>query len=284
MMPRLAYVNGRYLPVARAGVSIEDRGFQFADSVYEVIGLRAGRFLDLTGHLARLTRSLGAIRMAPPMSEAALRLVLSALIRRNRLADALIYIQVTRGAAPRDHVFPPPGTPQSLVIVAKPYSWAAADARSERGIAVITAPDLRWKRCDIKATGLLFNVLAKQDAKEAGAAETWFLDEKGYVTEGASSNAWIVTPEGRVVTRPLGHAILAGITRDRFLALIGEQGLVLDERPFTRKEALEAKEAFISGATNIATAVVRLDGEPIAAGVPGPVSRALRAAYWRCNN
>ena len=283
-MPRIVYVNGRYVPIARAAVSIEDRGFQFADSVYEVIGLRAGRLLDWDGHLARLARSLGAVTMTLPVRRAALRVILSELIRRNHLCDALIYIQVTRGAAPRDHAFPAPGTPQSLVIVAKPYSWAAADARSENGIAVITQPDLRWKRCDIKATGLLLNVLAKQAAKEAGAAETWFLDENGYVTEGASSNAWIVTEDGRVVTRPLGHAILAGITRDRFLALLDEQGLVLDERAFTHKEALEAKEAFLSGATNIATAVVRLDGKPIGTGESGPVARALRAAYWRCNN
>ena len=283
-MPRLAYVNGRYVPVVRAAVSIEDRGFQFADSVYEVIGLRGGRLLDLDGHLARLRRSLSAIAMTLPMSEAALCHILAELTRRNQLSDGLVYIQMTRGAAPRDHVFPDPGTPASVVIQAKSYSWTAADARSETGVAVITQPDLRWKRCDIKATGLLPNVLAKQAAKEAGAAETWFLDENGYVTEGASSNAWIVTETGRVVTRPLGHAILAGVTRDRLMALLAGESLILDERPFTLKEALEAKEAFITGATNIATAVVQLDGKPIGTGRSGPVAGALRAAYWQCNN
>jgi D-alanine transaminase len=283
-MPRIAYVNGRYLPVAAAQVSIQDRGFQFADSVYEVIGLRGGRLLDLDGHLARLQRSLAAIEIAPPTSDAALRLILAALIRRNRLTDGLVYMQITRGIAPRDHVFPAPPGPVGLVITAKPFDWAAADARSAAGIAVITMPDLRWKRCDIKATGLLPNVLAKQAARKRGAAEAWFLDETGHVTEGAASNAWIVTKAGRVVTRALGHAILAGITRDRMLTLLAEQGLVLEERPFTPAEALDAMEAFISGATNIATAVVRLDGAPIGTGEPGPVARALRAAYWRCNN
>lgn len=283
-MPRIAYVNGRYLPLSKAAVSVTDRGFQFADSVYEVIGLRDRRLLDCDGHLARLARSLGEIGMALPLSLAALGRILAETIRRNRLEDGLVYLQITRGSAPRDHAFPVPASGATLVVVAKPYDWAAADARSAAGIAVITRPDLRWRRCDIKTTALLPNVLAKQMAKEAGAQEVWFVDDEGRITEGASSNAWIVTAGGRVVTRALGHAILPGITRARFLGLVREQGLVLEERAFTPQEALEAAEAFITGATNIATAVVRLDGRPVGTGVAGTVTRVLRAAYWRCNN
>jgi D-alanine transaminase len=282
-MPRIAYVNGHYVPLDRAAVSILDRGFQFADSVYEVIGRRAGRMLDLDAHLKRLERSLGAIGMTLPLSGAALCLILAETLRRNRLGDALIYVQITRGAAPRDHAFPLPAVPASLVVVAKPFSWEAAEMRSARGIAVISRPDLRWKRCDIKSTGLLLNVLARQDARTDGAAEAWFVDEQGFVTEGAASNAWIVVKGGRVVTRALSHAILAGITRDRLLGLLAAEGRVLDERPFTIRETLEAEEAFITGATVIATAVVRLDGQPIGTGRPGPVARALRAAYWQCS-
>jgi D-alanine transaminase len=283
-MPRIAYVNGRYVPVSDAGVSIQDRGFQFADGIYEVIGRRDGALVNLDGHFARLQRSLAAVQMTLPMSLPALHHVLSETVRRNRLGDALLYVQITRGAAPRDHAFPAPDLPQTLVVIAKPFNWAAADARSAAGIAVITMPDLRWKRCDIKSTGLLPAVLAREEARRRGAQETWFLDEKGYVTEGAASNAWIVTDEGRVVTRALSHAILRGVTRDRFLDLMALNNLVLDERAFTRSEALGAKEAFITGATNIATAVVRIDDTPIGSGEPGPVALALRAAYWQRNN
>ena len=278
-MPRVAFVNGRYESLAEASVSVEDRGFQFADGVYEVCALKGGRLIDFPAHLARMRRSLAAIEIEPPMSDRALRHIVAETVRRNGLGDALIYVQVTRGVSPRDHAFPMPGTRPSLVVTVRPVSWAAMMERARRGIAVVTRPDLRWARRDIKSVGLLPNVLAKQSAREAGATEAWLVDEAGYVTEGTSTNAWIVQADGTVVTRALGHEILRGVTRMTLLSLIEKSGRPLQERPFTVAEAHAAREAFVSSAANFVIPVVRIDQTPIGDGKPGPFCRELLAAY-----
>lgn len=280
-MPRLAYVNGHYRPLSRAQISIQDRGFQFADSVYEVIGARFGIFLDYDLHMDRLNRSLASIALALPVTRRVFDHLLRETMRRNQLKDGLVYIQISRGAAPRDHAFPGPDTAPTLVIIAKPYDWSAADRRSSRGIAVVTSPDLRWKRCDIKATALLANVLAKEDAHQRGAGEVWFLDDAGMVTEGASSNAWIVDRAGTAITHPLNSEILDGITRHRFMALIREAGIRVEEKKFSLAEALSAREAFTTSATNIGTAVLTLNGQIIGNGEPGALSTQIRKLYWQ---
>jgi D-alanine transaminase len=278
-MPRIAYVNGRYLPLAHARVSVEDRAFQFADAVYEVFALRRGALLDVDGHMTRLARSLRELRISAPMSEAALRHVICETVRRNALADGLVYLQVSRGAGRRDHGFPPPGTRRTLVVTVRPISWEANEARAKLGVAVVSVPDLRWKRCDIKSVALLPNVLAKQGAREAGAVEAWFVDADGKVTEGASSNAWIVVQGSTIMTRALDHAILPGITRATLLRAAESLKLKVIERAFTVAEALGADEAFNTGAATLVTPVIRIDGAAIGTGRPGPVALALRQAY-----
>jgi D-alanine transaminase len=259
-------------------VSIQDRGFLFADSVYEVCEVRDGALIDAARHLDRLDRSLGELRMSPPMSRAALLRIMVETVRRNRVTYGLVYLQVTRGAAPRDFGFPARVRP-ALVVTARMSDRAARDRQAECGVAVITVPDQRWARRDIKTTGLLPNVLAKQAAREQGAFEAWMLDDDGCVTEGASSNAWIVTADGAVVTRPANHDILRGITRTTLLEVIAAEKLRLEERPFALPEALNAREAFLSSATTIVMPVVRIDGHPVADGRPGPVSLALRHRF-----
>jgi D-alanine transaminase len=278
-MGHIAYVNGRFVPHRDAAVHIEDRGFQLADGVYEVWAVFGGRLADAEGHFARLRRSLGELRIAEPMSEAALRIVLRETLRRNRIVDGLIYLQVNRGAAPRDHAFPNPAVPPSVVITTKAVDMAASEARAARGVGVITTPENRWGRCDIKTVGLLPNVLAKQAAREAGAAEAWFVDEMGLVTEGASSNAWILDKDGVLRTRDIQANILRGITRASILRLVAEQGLKLEERAFTPDEARSASEAFVTGAGSLVLPVVRIDGVAIAGGAPGPVAKRLRELY-----
>ena len=278
-MARIAYVNGRYAPIETAAIAVEDRGLQFADGVYEVWALRNGRLKDWDGHVRRLARSLDELRLSPPCAFTALEPIIAELIRRNRLRDGLVYLQVTRGAAPRNHAFPNPAARGTLIITARPVNPAAMERRAEAGVSVITRPDLRWKRCDIKSVSLLPNILAKQEAAEAGAAEAWLVDEAGCVTEGASSNAWIVTGEGVLVTRAADALILRGITRDAVRTLAEHRQLTLEERAFTVQEALNAREAFITSASSFVTAVVRLDGAPIGSGEPGPIATALRAAY-----
>lgn len=280
-MARIAYVNGRYLPLAWARVSVEDRAYQFADGVYEVFALRDGALLDFDAHLARLARSLGALRIEAPMSTPALVYVIRETVRRNGIADGLVYLQVSRGSARRDHGFPPPSTRRTLVVTVRPISWAASDARAKAGVAVITVPDERWKRCDIKSVGLLANVLAKEKAREAGATEAWFVDAEGKVAEGASSNAWIVEGGSTLVTHALGQAILPGITRATLLRAAETLKLQVVERAFTVAEALAADEAFISGAATLVTPVVRIDGAAVATGRPGSVALALREVYLR---
>ncbi|KPP82888.1 MAG: D-alanine transaminase Dat [Oceanicaulis sp. HLUCCA04] len=278
-MARIAYVNGQYIPIDTPAVQIEDRGFQFADGVYEVWLVRDGAFLDHAGHLDRLKRSLGELRIALPMSDAALDAVLRETLRRNRLTDALVYLQITRGVARRDHAFPVKPVRPSIVVTVRPAPRAPVAARAETGIAVITQPDLRWKRCDIKSISLLPNVLAKQAAREAGAFEAWLVSNSGEVTEGSSSNAWIVTGEGALVTRAADSTILNGITRQRIIRIAKAQGLRFEERAFTVEEALSAREAFISSATSMVMPVVSIDGRPVANGAPGSLAGALRQSY-----
>lgn len=278
-MGRIAYVDGMYVDQARARVSIEDRGYQFADGVYEVWGVEAGRLLDHRGHLARLQRSLRELRIEPPMSEGALNVVLREVLRRNRLGDAIVYLQITRGAAPRDHAFPAPSTRPVVVVTAKPADWAALDAKAAQGSAVITCPDQRWARVDIKTVSLLPNVLAKQAARERGAAEAWMVDDQGHVTEGSSSNAWIVDAQGVLISRPLSDRILAGVTRATVLRIAADLQWRVEERPFTVEEAKGAHEAFNTAATALVSPVISIDGAPVGDGRPGPVAQRLRELY-----
>jgi D-alanine transaminase len=278
-MSRVAYVNGRYVRHAEAAVSIDDRAFLFADGVYEVIEVFGGRLIGEAAHLERLARSLRELRIAPPVAEAALKLILRRLIALNRVACGHVYLQVTRGAAKREHFFPKAGTPTTLVAFAQAADPVVAETKARKGIAVISMPDIRWKRPDIKSTSLLPNVLAKQQAKEAGAYEAWLVDESGFVTEGASSNAWIVDGAGALVTRPAESGILRGVTRTRLLVVAAAMQIPVRERPFTIAEAQAAPEAFVTGATSLILPVVAIDGKPVGAGVPGPVSLKLRAAF-----
>lgn len=280
-MSRIAYVNGQYVPHRDATIHVEDRGFQFADGVYEVCEVRAGRLIDERRHLDRLDRSLSELRITPPMTRAALSLVLRETVRRNRVRDGIVYLQVTRGIARRDHGFPDTPIPASLVVTSRSADPAKRDKAAESGVSVITVPDNRWERVDIKTVGLLPNVLAKQAAKEAGAKEAWFVDATGHVTEGSSTNAWIVTADGTVVTRPAEHGILRGITRAVILDILAAAGLKLDERAFTLEEARAAREAFFTSASNIVVPVVKLDGALVGDGKPGPVARRLREEFYR---
>jgi D-alanine transaminase len=280
-MSRIAYVNGRYVPHGAAMVHVEDRGYQFADGVYEVCEVRGGRLIDERRHMQRLTRSLGELRMPLPMPPNALGVVLRETVRRNRVRDGLVYLQVTRGVAPRDFIFPAPATRPSLVVIARSLDRARLEAAANEGIAVVTVPDNRWDRVDIKSVSLLPNVLAKQAARDAGAKEAWFVDENGMVTEGGSSNAWIVTREGKLVTRPADHGILRGITRTVVLDAVAAQDLAFEERGFSVEEAYAAREAFITSASQIVMPVVLIDGRPIGNGAPGLVATALRRDFHR---
>jgi D-alanine transaminase len=280
-MSRIAYVNGRYLPMRCASVHIEDRGYQFGDGVYEVCEVREGRLIDERRHLARLESSLDQLRIRAPMSPKALGVVLREVVARNRIGYGIVYLQITRGVARRDHGFPPPHVPPSLVVTARPLDSRRNEALAAAGIAVISVPDNRWDRVDIKTIGLLPNVLARQAAIEQGARDAWFVDKNGTVTEAASANAWIVTPAGTVVTRPADRGILRGITRTVLFDAIKAQGLVVEERAFTLEEALAAREAFVTAASQIVLPVVRIDGHVIGDGKPGPVATALRRAFHR---
>lgn len=279
-MPRIAYVNGRYVRHADAAVHIEDRGYQFADGVYEVCEVARGYIIDMDRHLNRLDRSLRELSIAWPVSRRVLETLLGEVVRRNRVTNGLVYLQVTRGVSPRDHVFPPADLPSSLVITAKRSDPAVGAARAAKGIAVITTPENRWDRVDIKAVGLLANVLAKQAAKEKGATEAWFVDPDGTVKEGASTNAWIVTMDGVLVTRPAEHGILRGVTRTTLLDLAASKGLKVEERAFTVDEAKRAREAFITAATLVVMPVVSIDGHSVANGHPGDLTLSLREAFF----
>ncbi len=276
-MGRLAYVNRRYLPHAEAAVHIEDRGYQFSDGVYEVVPVHEGVAVDEGPHLDRLERSLAELRIAMPTSRRALEMIGRELIRRNGLSRGILYIQVTRGVAPRDHKFPTDAKP-ALVMTTRQMK-PQSESMIEAGVSVVTVPDLRWRRCDIKSVSLLPNVLAKQTAAEAGAYEAWQVDDEGRVTEGSSTNAWIVTAEGKVVTRDASHAILNGITRLSLIGLIRKAGYEFEERPFTVDEAKAAREAFVTSATSFVLPVTRIDDSPVGNGHPGILSGKLHRQY-----
>ncbi len=278
-MARYAYVNGRYVDHRQASVHIEDRGYQLADGVYEVVGVRDGRLIDETLHIDRLDRSLRELRIGWPVARSTLGFIIRELMRRNNLRDGLVYMQVTRGVARRDHAFPTTPVKPAIVLTTKNTKRLGADTGP--GIAVKSHPDIRWKRCDIKTVALLPNVLAKQAAREAGAYEAWLIDERGCVTEGASTNAWIVTPDGELVTRQTDNGILAGITRHTLKALAHSMQLKFVERPFSLAEAKKAKEAFITSATSFVTPVVKIDGEAVGDGKVGPTAKRLREEYVR---
>jgi len=276
-MSRVAYVNGRYLPHRDAAVHIEDRGYQFADGCYEVVALRAGRFVDEELHLRRLHRSLDALEIAAPMSDAALKTVIGEVARRNGVEEGFIYLQVTRGTAPRNFTFPPDAKP-SLVVTARRQRLADPRALAE-GVKVITIPDIRWARPDIKSVSLLPNVLGKEKARRAGAYEAWQVDRDGNVTEGTSSNAWIVTEAGEVMTHAADQAILNGVTRLGLIRVIADSGLRLVERRFSVAEAKAAREALLTSSTNFVLPVVQIDEAVIGSGKPGPLAKKLAALY-----
>lgn len=278
-MGRIAYVNGQFVRHGEAVVHIEDRGYQLADAVYEVWALFDGKLADADGHFARLERSLSELRIPMPMSRAALTVVLREAVRRNRVREGLLYLQVGRGVAPRGHAFPDQPTVPSVVITVSALDRAATEAKAAKGVKVITTPENRWGRCDIKTVGLLPNALAKQAAKEKGASEAWFVDELGFVTEGASSNAWIIDADGVLRTRDTNANILRGVTRRTLLDVLRDEGMKVEERPFTPDEARQAKEAFVTGAGSLVLPVIAVDGKPVGNGEVGPVAMKLRRLY-----
>lgn len=277
-MPRIAYVDGQFVRHGDASVHVEDRGLQFGDAVYEVWAVRNGILFDSEGHLARLARSLAALQIKAPRADQSLMIVVRELMTRNKLKDGLVYLQISRGVARRDHPFPAHSRP-SIILTARPMNMAQADARAAKGIQVQTRPDNRWGRVDIKTVNLLPNVLAKQAALEAGFQDAWFIDGSGMVTEGTAQNAWIVDLTGTLRTRPATHAILRGITRDTIIKTAQALGFAFEEKAFSRDEALQAREAFITSATSFVTPVIGIDGEKIGEGAPGPIARKLRETY-----
>jgi D-alanine transaminase len=276
-MSRVAYVNGSYLPHSRAAVHVEDRGYQFADGVYEVIAVQRGKLVDVKPHLDRLHRSLGAISLNIPIGERALAHIMGEVVRRNRVFNGVLYLQITRGVAPRNHAFPISCRP-SLVMTAR-AAPGPDQQLVDQGCDVITVPDLRWKRCDIKTISLLPNVLAKQKAKDAGAFEALQVDEEGFITEGSAANAWIITSDGVLVTRPADSAILDGITRRAVITLAGRANLKFEERRFSVAEAKAAGEAFLTGTTAFVLPIATIDDQAIGGGAPGPFTRRLLADY-----
>lgn len=279
-MSRVAYVNGQYVAFRDARVHVEDRAYQFADGVYEVVFLAGGRPVDEALHLARLRRSLAALRIVLPLGDAALRLVLREVARRNRLRDGLLYMQVSRGVARREHAFPPPGVAAGLVVTARRAPPPPADVARWTGTA-ITHPDERWRRCDIKSVSLLPNVLARQAAREAGAAEAILVDGDGMVTEGAATTAWIVDQGGRLRTRPLDHAVLPGCTRAALLDMLRAEGLACEERGFSLAELRAAREVFLTSASSFVKPLLAVDGVPVGDGGVGPVARRLYGLLTR---
>lgn len=279
-MPRIAYVNGRYVPHQDASVHIEDRGYQFADGVYEVCEVRHRVIVDLTRHLDRLERSLAELRIGAPMSRAALSQIIREVVRRNRVENGLFYLQVTRGVARRDHIFPGGHVKPSLVVTAKSTDPQVIAAKNAKGLKAITLPDNRWDRVDIKTVGLLPNVMARQQAKEAGAQEAIYIDAEGMVTEGAATNVWMIDAEGRLVTRPAEQGILRGITRTTLMDVAARLGVEIVERRFSRDEMLAAREVFITAATSICFPIVEIDGRTIGNGHPGTVADKIRSTFF----
>ncbi len=276
---RVAYVNGRYVARHSAMVHIEDRGYQFADGIYEVCEVFRGALIDEKRHFERLAYSASELQIALPLRPGALAIVVREILARNRISNGFVYVQVTRGVAPRDHIFPHPAVRPGIVVTARQVNPEKGELKAKNGVGVITTPDLRWKRCDIKSISLLPNVLARQLAHESGAYEAWLIDSSGMITEGAASNAWIVSENGTLVTRHPDHSILRGITRTTLIEILAAQGLQLEERKFSLNEALKAREAFITAATALIMPVVRIDGQPIGQGIPGSITLRLRALF-----
>jgi D-alanine transaminase len=277
-MPGIAYVNGRYLPLATASVNIQDRGYQLGDSIYEVVYVYRGRFIDRDLHLARLTRSLAAIGLPNPVAPSALPVIIAELLRRNRVRTGLVYIQVTRGVAQRDHPFPSPAPKPALVITIRPKPEPPRDAASW-AVSAITLPDERWGHCDIKSTNLLPNVLARQAAKLAGAYEAILYNATGEVTEGAATNVWAVTADGVLRTRALDQHILPGCTRAALIEELAVRGTDFVESPIQLEELRAAREIFLTSAASFVKPVVMLDGKIVANGQPGPVTSRLLDLY-----
>lgn len=275
-MSRIVYVNGEYVAEEEARVSVFDRGFLFADGVYEVTSVLGGKLIDFDGHRARLHRSLEELEMAAPVDDEELLEIHRRLVSENEVTEGLVYLQVTRGAADRDFLYPEKATP-SLVLFTQ-HMTLTQSPKAARGISVISIDDLRWARRDIKTVQLLYPSMGKMAAKKAGADDAWMIEE-GFVTEGTSNNAYIVTQDGRIVTRDLSNAILHGITRAAVLRYAREAQMVVEERSFTIDEAKEAAEAFVTSATTFVTPVVKIDGETLGDGAPGPVAKRLREIY-----
>jgi D-alanine transaminase len=278
MASRIAYVNGQYLPHSEAAVHVEDRGYQFADGVYEVIHVFNGDFIDADPHLARLERSLREMQLRQPMSMRALRAVLAEVVRRNRIHEGIVYLQITRGAWPRDFAFPPAHVPPSLVITARAIPRYREDVEN-LGERAISIPDIRWKRRDIKSVSLLPSVLGKQKAREAGCYEAIMIDDDGFITEGTSSNFWIVGQDGVLRTRHLSSDILAGCTRGSLMALMEGEGIKAIQEKFTLEDALAAREAFVTSATSFVKPIVAIDDKPVGNGKPGTITRTLHKLY-----
>jgi len=277
-MSRIAYVNGQYIPHNQATVHIEDRGYQFADGVYEVIPIVKGKMIDEAGHLERLWRSMDELQIDEPMKRRPLQLVMQEVLRQNGVDTGLIYIQVTRGVSRRDHPFPAEAVP-SLVMTAKKTSLEKSEKKAEEGVSVITVPDIRWKRRDIKSVSLLPNVLAKQEAVEKGAYEAFQVDEDGKVTEGSSTNAWIVNKDGVLITRETDHNILAGITRAALLELLEKKGIKFELRAFSEEELHEAREVFLTSSSSYVQPVIKVNEKMIGNGKPGSISVELRSVF-----
>lgn len=276
-MPRVSYVNGSYVAHAHANVHVEDRGFQFADGVYEVIACIHGHLADEQGHLDRLERSLAELDIDMPMPRRTLQMVMRELLRRNHLKSATVYIQVTRGQAKRDFIFPAAHVAPSIVVITRPFNFEKTN-KCEKGVSAFTVPDIRWKRRDVKSVALLPQVLARQSAYARGGAEAWLVDDDGMITEGAASNAWIVKG-GRIITRPPSHSILRGVTRTALMKIANDLQMTVEERPFTPDEAYKADEAFSTGAAALIVPIVKLDDHVIGTGTPGPVARRLYDEY-----
>lgn len=282
-MPAVAYVNGRYGPISAAGVSVEDRGFQFADSLYEVVAFLNGRFLDWDKHLWRLRRGLAALFIEGAPGDPALAQIAQRLVATSRYSDGLLYIQISRGAAKRDHAFPA-GVPPTVVLTARRFDFAQRLPQLEKGVSAISLPDQRWARCDLKTTGLLPAVLAKQEAKAAHAFEALFVkdgpDGRRDVTEGGSTNIYMVDGAGRIVTHPVSARILPGVARDTLLDLARAAQIEVVERPFTLEEARAAPELFLTSTTAPILPIVQLDGASVGSGTPGPVAKRLGQLVW----
>ena len=276
-MSRIAYVNGQYVPHQDAAVHIEDRGYQFADGVYEVFAVHQGRMVGEQGHMDRLAHSLGELRIDWPMSARALGVIIREVSRRNRVRDGLIYLQIARGVARRDHSFPD-NTESALVVTARRMPPLDKE-QLRKGVGVITIPDIRWQRHDIKSVSLLPNIIGKQQAREAGAYEAWMVNNEGMITEGTASNAWIVTKDGELVTHHASHAILNGITRLSVLEAAVAAGVPFSERAFSVEEAMQAKEAFVTSSTSHVKAITSIDGHSIGNGHIGELTSKMLDLY-----